>query len=119
VRSLRRAMTVNRRGASAGQSPRGSGRGSPSSSSSGATARTVGYAWVSCTADVDFQGGDVRDALDGLLAMPALQDPPLDALMGLGGEYGAGRVLPFERAPEAFGGATLQGGGTAVIRVVL
>jgi len=36
--------------------------------------------------------------------MPALQHPPLDALMGLGGEYGAGRVLPFEpeRAPEAF-----------------
>ncbi len=119
VRSLKRAVTVNRGGGR--QSP----RGSPSPSSllgtthSTATARTVGYAWVSCIADVDFEGGDVRDALAALLAMPALQHPPPDALMGLGGEYGAGRVLPFERAPEAFGGAMLEGGGTAVIRVVL
>ena len=116
VRSLKRAMSVNRGGR---QSPQGDRGSSPSSSVLGATARTVGYAWVSCTADVDFQGGDVRDALAALLAMPVLQYPPPDALMGLGGEYGAGRVLPFERAPEAFGGAMLEGGGTAVIRVVL
>ncbi|KAH9045725.1 hypothetical protein EDB85DRAFT_1853155 [Lactarius pseudohatsudake] len=122
VRSLKRAMTVNRGGSVRQQSP----RSSPSSSSLGTTtqtaaagARTVGYAWVSCIADVDFEGGDVRDALGALLEMPALQHPPLEALMGLGGEYGAGRVLPFERAPEAFGGAMLEGGGTAVIRVVL
>ncbi|KAI9448349.1 hypothetical protein H4582DRAFT_82192 [Lactarius indigo] len=120
VRSLKRAMTVNRGGSVRQQSP----RGSPSSSLLGtthtaATARTVGYAWVSCIADVDFEGGDVRDALAALLAMPALQHPPLEALMGLGGEYGAGRVLPFERASEAFGGAMLEGGGTAVIRIVL
>ncbi|KAH8999423.1 hypothetical protein EDB92DRAFT_1834088 [Lactarius akahatsu] len=117
VRSLKRAMTVRQ------QSPR---RSSPSSSILGTTmthtaasTRTVGYAWVSCIADVDFEGGDVRDALAALLEMPALQHPPLEALMGLGGEYGAGRVLSFERAPEAFGGAMLEGGGTAVIRVVL
>ena len=121
VRSLKRAMTITRGRANVvRQSPQSS---SPSSSSLGSThtgaARTVGYAWVSCTADVDFEGGDVRDALAALLAMPALQHPPLDALMGLGGEYGAGRVLPFDRAPEAFGGAMLEGGGTAVIRVVL
>ena len=122
VRSLRRAMTINRGRASfvARQSPQNS---SPSSSLLGSThtpsARTVGYAWVSCTADVDFEGGDVRDALGALLAMPALQHPSPDTLMGLGGEYGAGRVLPFERAPEAFGGAMLEGGGTAVIHIVL
>ena len=116
VRSLKRAMSVNRGGRQTPKVERGS---SPSSSVLSASARTVGYAWVSCTADVDFQGGDVRDALAALLAMPVLQHPPPDALMGLGGEYGAGRVLPFERAPEAFGGAMLEGGGTAVIRVVL
>ncbi|KAH9180023.1 hypothetical protein EDB89DRAFT_1924475 [Lactarius sanguifluus] len=124
VRSLKRAMTVNLGGSVRQQSPR---RSSTSSSLLGmtttthtaASARTVGYAWVSCIADVDFEGGDVRDALAALLEMPALQHPPLEALMGLGGEYGAGRVLPFERAPEAFGGAMLEGGGTAVIRVVL
>jgi len=74
---------------------------------------------VSCVADVDFEGGDVRDALATLLTMSALQSPSPDLLLGLGGEYGAGRVLPFERAPEAFGGSMLEGGGTAVIRVVL
>jgi hypothetical protein len=121
VRSLKRAMSVNRGGAGVRQSPQASRtrRSLSSSSVLGATSRTVGYAWVSCTADVDFEGGDVRDALAALVAMPALQYPPPDALMGLGGEYGAGRVLPFERAPEAFGGAMLQAGGTAVIRVVL
>jgi hypothetical protein len=74
---------------------------------------------VPCVADVDFEGGDVRDALATLLTMPALQNPSPDALLGLGGEYGAGRVLPFERAPEAFGGSMLEGAGTAVIRVVV
>lgn len=122
VRSLRRAMSVNR-GSGGGtvvrRSSQVSRRSVSSSNVPSATARTVGYAWVSCTADVDFDGGDVRDALAALVAMPALQYPPPDALMGLGGEYGAGRVLPFERAPEAFGGAMLQSGGTAVIRVVL
>jgi hypothetical protein len=81
--------------------------------------RTVNYTWVSCVADVDFEGGDVRDALATLLTMPALQNPSPDALLGLGGEYGAGRVLPFGRAPEAFGGSMLEGAGTAVIRVVV
>ncbi len=126
VRSLKRAMTVNRGGgAYFGKSPHNAwgkpSLGSPvtPTPSAESAARIVGYAWVSCTADVDFQGGDVRDALAELLDMPALQHPPLDTLMGLGGEYGAGRVLPFERAPEAFDGSMLEGGGTAVIRVVL
>jgi len=51
--------------------------------------------------------------------MPALQNLSPDALLGLGGEYGAGRVLPFERAPEAFGGSVLEGAGTAVIRIIV
>ena len=37
-----------------------------------------------------------------------------------GEAYGAGRVLPLERAPEAFGEAgLLEGGGTVVVRVVV
>jgi len=83
------------------------------------SARAVAYSWVSCLADVDSEGGDVRDALAALLAMPALQYPSPDMLLGLGGEYGAGRVLPFERAPEAFESHALEAGGTAVIRVVV
>ena len=139
VRSIKRAMTINRSSRSSFLSLT-SGRSSPGKKVRGrlpssmepavpsraASAppiatppRTVNYTWVSCVADVDFEGGDVRDALATLLTMPALQNPSPDALLGLGGEYGAGRVLPFERAPEAFGGSMLEGGGTAVIRVVV
>ncbi len=143
VRSLKRAMTINRSGRSnsflslpGGRSPPSKKvRGSlPSSMTSLTTPtptraasaspiatppRTVNYTWVSCVADVDFEGGDVRDALATLLSMPALQNLSPDALLGLGGEYGAGRVLPFERAPEAFGGSVLEGAGTAVIRIIV
>lgn len=140
VRSLKRAMTINRSSRSSSFRSLTGGRSSPGKKVRGrlpssmepevpsrvvsappiATApRTVNYSWVSCVAEVDFEGGDVRDALATLLTMPALQNPSPDALLGLGGEYGAGRVLPFERAPEAFGGSTLEGGGTAVIRVVV
>jgi hypothetical protein len=135
VRTLKRAMTIgrssgNRRSLSRSSSSKArnslsivrspslpvAGRAATVPSSS--RARTVNYTWVSCVADIDFEGGDVRDAFAALLAMPALQHPsPPDAVLGLGGEYGAGRVLPFERAPEAFGGAALEGGGSAVIRV--
>jgi len=140
VRSLKRAMTIGR-GSGSGLGRSSSQRkarrnsmvtsaSSPAAMSAAGTdaavstpsrahARTVDYTWVSCVADIDFEGGDVRDALAALLAMPALQHPSPDALLGLGGEYGAGRVLPFERAPEAFVGAALEGGGSAVIRVVL
>jgi hypothetical protein len=136
VRSLKRAMTFSgsssRSGRNSflslpvGRSSSSKDRGRLPSSMAPAPAtptaapmRTVNYTWVPCDADVDFEGGDVRDALATLLASPALQNPSPDALLGLGGEYGAGRVLPFERAPEAFGGSVLEGGGTAVIRVVL
>ena len=139
VRSIKRAMTINRSIRSSGSRSLTGGRSSgkkvrgrlpssmePAVPSRAASAppiasapRTVNYTWVSCVADVDFEGGDVRDALAILLAMPALQNPSPDALLGLGGEYGAGRVLPFERAPEAFGGSVLEGAGSAVIRVVV
>ena len=135
VRSLKRAMTIRRGSSGSSQSLRRSTStkkarrssmslwpSSPAARTAEAPAsraRTVNYTWVPCVADIDFEGGDVRDALAALLAMPVLQDTAPEALLGLGGEYGAGRVLPFERAPEAFGGATLEGGGSAVIRVVL
>jgi hypothetical protein len=140
VRSIKRAMTINRSSRSNSFLSLTGGRSSPGKkvrgrlpnsmepavSSRAASAppivtppRTVNYTWVPCVADVDFEGGDVRDALVTLLTMPALQNPSPDALLGLGGEYGAGRVLPFERAPEAFGGSMLEGAGTAVIRVVV
>ena len=79
--------------------------------------RTVDYTWVSCVADVDFEGGDMRDALEMLPTLPALQDPSPDVLLGLGGEYGAGCVLLFNHAPEAFGDSVLEEGSTTVIRV--
>jgi hypothetical protein len=72
---------------------------------------------VSCVAGVDFEGGDVRNAPVTLFTMPALQNPSLDALLGLGGEYGAGRMLPFERAPEAFGGCV--SGGQVILQALV
>ena len=132
VRSLKRAMTIGRgsgprRSSSQKKARRNSSMVTSASSSTTAVSppptpsrgRSVDYTWVSCVADIDFEGGDVRDALAALVAMPALQYPSPDTLLGLGGEYGAGRVLPFERAPEAFAGAALDAGGSAVIRVVL
>ena len=133
VRSLKRAMTIGRSSGAGGSLRRSAPRKardvpslparaatvSPVTGTSMNTRRTVGYTWLPCTADVDFEGSDVRDALAALLEMPALEHPSPDALLGLGGEYGAGRVLPFERASEAFGGAMLEGGGTAVVRVVV
>jgi hypothetical protein len=134
VRNLKRAMSIGRRSSlSIGRSSSRRVRASMSHNTLGRatatltpsvgtptllTTRTVGYTWVSCTADVDFEGRDVRDALAALLDMPALENPSPDALLGLGGEYGSGRVLPFERAPEAFTSAMLEGGGTAVVRIV-
>jgi hypothetical protein len=135
VRSLKRAMTLGR----SNSSRQGPGRSSSSKTrnstslvrspsspvvparrtavTSPSRKRTANYTWVPCDADIDFEGGDVRDALGALLTIPALQHPSPDVLLGLGGEYGAGRALPFERASEAFGGAALEGGGSAVIRV--
>ncbi|KAI0301853.1 hypothetical protein B0F90DRAFT_1925249 [Multifurca ochricompacta] len=119
VRGLKRAMTISRRsGMNGGKSSKFPSSPTPNTTTTTTAVRTVNYTWVSCVADVDFEGGDVRDALAALLAMPALQHPPPDALLGLGGEYGAGRVLPFERTPEAFGDIALEGGGTAIIRVI-
>jgi len=137
VRSIKRAMTINRSsrrssflslpgGRSSGKkvrrslpSPMAPPARSASAPPIATPPRTVNYTWVSCLADVDFEGGDVRDAFATLLTMHTLQNLSPDALLGLGGEYGAGRVLPFERAPEAFGGSVLEGGGTVVIRVVV
>ncbi|KAA1466061.1 hypothetical protein DENSPDRAFT_830805 [Dentipellis sp. KUC8613] len=78
--------------------------------------RAVGYSWVSCVADVDFEGGDVREALGALVSM--LEGGVLlPEVLIAGPEYGRGRVLGLERATEAFDGGLLDGGGTVVVRV--
>jgi len=80
---------------------------------------TLHYMWVSCVIDIDFEGRDMCDVLMALLAMPTLQHLSPDMLLGLRGKYGTGCVLPFECVPEAFVGAVLEGGSSAVIHVVL
>ncbi|TFY66016.1 hypothetical protein EVG20_g5077 [Dentipellis fragilis] len=78
--------------------------------------RAVGYSWVSCVADVDFEGGDVREALGALVSMLE-GGVVLPEVLIAGAEYGRGRVLGLERATEAFDGGLLEGGGTVVVRV--
>ena len=92
--------------------------------------KSIGYQWVSPAADVDSGGEDVRDSLaavvrlavDGML-LPYVGEAEGDvAGRGEGGE--SARILPFERAPEAFGvdpatkRCMLSRGGTAVVRIV-
>ena len=85
--------------------------------------RVVGYAWVSVAADVDFEGGDVRDALAAIVRMAEAGwlRPPC---VGADGEPDVGRVVPFERAPEVFRRGVvgplgaLADGGTCVVRIV-
>ncbi|KZS97912.1 hypothetical protein SISNIDRAFT_481789 [Sistotremastrum niveocremeum HHB9708] len=69
MRSLRRAFSTSKKGQ-----------------------KTLRYAWISPTADVDDEGEDIRDSLDGVTQMTESSqwNPVVD------------RVVPFEKAPEAF-----------------
>ncbi|OBZ71818.1 hypothetical protein A0H81_08180 [Grifola frondosa] len=63
--------------------------------------RSVGYTWVSVAVDVDFEGEDIRDSLDAVVAMA--EQGWLRPWIGQGEEDAdEGRVVPFERAPEVF-----------------
>ncbi|EIN10262.1 hypothetical protein PUNSTDRAFT_125201 [Punctularia strigosozonata HHB-11173 SS5] len=76
--------------------------------------RMVHYAWISVAADVDLEGGDVRDALAAMLAQAQAQAVDF----GLA-DKDAGGVVPFERAPELFGaGAALWRGEVGVVKVM-
>lgn len=76
--------------------------------------KSVGYQWISPAADVDGEGEDVRDSLAVVtrMAEESILAPHV------------GRVLPFERAPDAFTldpemkRSMLSLGGTAVVRIV-
>ncbi|KAI0047284.1 hypothetical protein FA95DRAFT_1262649 [Auriscalpium vulgare] len=121
VRSWRRAIGPGTTSTSSSSSSTSPSSESPPKEKKGRRKekpRPVAYSWVSCVADVDFEGGDVREALGAVLGLVESGVVRLDQLIG-GAVYGAGRVLPFERAHEAFGGAILEGGGTAVVRVVV
>ncbi|KAF7313421.1 hypothetical protein HMN09_00498000 [Mycena chlorophos] len=77
----------------------------------------VSYAWVNAGSDVDWEGGDVRDALSTLIGL-ALDREHVRPFV----EDAA--PLPFERAVEVFEGASNSGraagvrrGGAAVVKV--
>jgi NADPH:quinone reductase-like Zn-dependent oxidoreductase len=88
--------------------------------------RPGGYAWVSAAADTDLEGEDVKDALAALL-MPTTPRPgqsssslALKPWVPVREDERRARVLPFERAPDAFGKEAegLRMGGTAVITIM-
>ncbi|OCH95889.1 hypothetical protein OBBRIDRAFT_442048 [Obba rivulosa] len=84
--------------------------------------RTLGYTWISAAADVDFEGEDVRDSLASVVSMVerGLMKPWIG---GGDGEDDEGKVLPFEKAPEAFRRdmlgphGILKDGGTCVVKI--
>ncbi|KAF8883437.1 hypothetical protein BD779DRAFT_1472509 [Infundibulicybe gibba] len=81
----------------------------------GAAGRTVApaYAWVSGAQDVDWEGRDVRGALEEVVR--AAREEGVRPWVG-------GRVVRFEEAPSIFNGGLqggrLRDGGVAVVRVV-
>ncbi|KAL0066012.1 hypothetical protein AAF712_007002 [Marasmius tenuissimus] len=77
----------------------------------------VDYTWVNLAQDIDFEGGDVRDALKRVIRM-ALEDGVRPAVGGIGG---AGRVISLDKAPEVLVAGSERGmedGNTIVVRVV-
>ena len=84
--------------------------------------RSVSYAWVSVAADLDFEGGDVRDSLGALVAM--VEEGFVRPWVGdERGDEGP-RVVPFDKAPEIFRRdgdgpvGPLKDGGTCVVRII-
>jgi hypothetical protein len=80
-------------------------------------ARRVNYAWISAAADVDTEGGDVRDALAAMLTLA--QDKKGAAVDFCLADKAAGGVVPFERAPELFrADGVLRRGEVGVVKVM-
>ena len=77
----------------------------------------VDYTWVNLAQDIDFEGGDVRDALRKVIRM-VLEDGIRPAIGGIGG---AGKVISLDKAPEVLIPGSERGvedGNTLVVRVV-
>ena len=84
--------------------------------------RTVGYAWVSVAADLDFEGGDVRDSLGALVGMA--EEGTIRPWVGNERDDEAARVVPLDKAPEVIRRdgdgpvGPLKDGGTCVVRII-
>jgi len=84
--------------------------------------RTVGYAWVSAAADVDYEGEDIRDALGSVVGM--VEEGWIRPWIGDDGEMEDKRVVPFDRSPEVFRRddrgpvGLLEDGGTCVVKII-
>jgi len=86
----------------------------------GVDGRKVGYAWVNLGQDVDWEGEGIRETLGTVLRM-AVNDG-VRPWVGADHVGRRGRLVPFERAPEAFvdrKGSGLAGGGTMVVKLVI
>ena len=93
-----------------------------------------GYTWVSVAADIDGEGLDVRDALDGIInwveetrgrVKPFVENEspistPVEGNFEKRSMGSTGRVVVFENAPHVFaeGAKRLMCGGNVVVKVV-
>ncbi|KAL0575362.1 hypothetical protein V5O48_006613 [Marasmius crinis-equi] len=77
----------------------------------------VDYTWVNVAQDIDYEGGDVRDALRKVLRM-ALEEGVRPAC---GGISSVGKVVSLEKTPDVLTPGSERGvedGNTIVVRVV-
>lgn len=84
--------------------------------------RSVSYAWVSVAADLDFEGGDVRDSLGALVGM--VEEGLVRPWLGDERDDEEPRIVPFDKSPEIFRRdgdgpvGPLKDGGTCVVRII-
>lgn len=83
-----------------------------------AVKRMVSYAWVSVTADVDFEGEDIRDSLGAVVGM--VEEGWIRPWIGDSAE----KVVPFEKSPSVFRRnaagpvGLMKDGGTCSVKIV-
>ncbi|KAI0922011.1 hypothetical protein AcW2_006825 [Taiwanofungus camphoratus] len=112
LRSMRRAMSTSSGSTKAPSSSR-------LTKKEKVLKRTVGYSWINVSADVDFDGGDVRDALSAVLEMSGGGS----IRPWTGCEEDEDKVVTFENAPEVFRRdssgprGVLGEGGTCVVKI--
>ncbi|KAL4241325.1 hypothetical protein ABKN59_000082 [Abortiporus biennis] len=83
--------------------------------------RIANYAWINVTADVDFEGEDIRDSLGVVVGM--VEEGWIRPWIKDGEDGGSGKIVSFDKCPEVFRRDSagpvgiLKDGGTCVVKI--
>ncbi|KAI0786474.1 hypothetical protein C8Q75DRAFT_275767 [Abortiporus biennis] len=83
--------------------------------------RIANYAWINVTADVDFEGEDIRDSLGVVVGM--VEEGWIRPWIKDGEDDGSGKIVSFDKCPEVFRRDSagpvgiLKDGGTCVVKI--